>query len=75
MGILYPRQIKTCLPIFNCLQAERATRQRRPLVKLKTKRLVLAARRWKRAVKQNKCRGHAKCSTLPTANKNLFADL
>ena len=34
----------TCLPIFNCLQAKRATRQRRPLLQLKTKQLMLPAR-------------------------------
>ena len=48
MGAVYPRQTNTCLPIFNCLQAKRATRQRRPLLQLKTQRLMLLARRWKR---------------------------
>ena len=36
-------QINTCLPIFCHLGAERATRQRRPLLHLKTNRLMLPA--------------------------------
>ena len=59
----------TCLPIFKCLQAERATRQRLPLLQLKTKRLRLPARHWKRSLQLGVCRGDANGSTLPTANK------
>ena len=64
-----------CLPIFNCLQAEKATRQRRPLLQLKTQRLMLPARCWKRSLQHSKCTGDANKSGLPTANKYLFADL
>ena len=47
----------TCLPIFDCLQVERATRQRYPLLQLKTKQLMLPARRWKRSLQLGICRG------------------
>ena len=47
----------TCLPIFNCFQTERATRQRRPLLKLKTQQLALPARRWKRSLQLGICTG------------------
>ena len=65
------------LPIFNCLQAERATRQRRPLLQLQTQGLMLPARCWKRSLQHSKCTGDANIfwSGLPTANKYLFADL
>ena len=70
MEALYRWQTKTCLPIFNYLQAKRATRQRRPLLQLKMKRLMLPARRhWKRLLQLYKCNGHANGSPLPTANK------
>ena len=58
-----------CLPIFKCLQGERATRQRRPLLQLKTQRLMLPAHRWKRLLQLYKCKRHGNGSTLPTANK------
>ena len=58
-----------CLPIFKCSQAERATRQRRPLLQLKTKRLMFPTRRWKRLLQLGICRGGANGNTLPTANK------
>ena len=64
-----------CLPIFNCLQAERATRQRGPLLKLKTWQLRLPARRWKRSVQCSKCRGHAMEALHPRQTEYLFADL
>ena len=64
-----------CLPISYCLQAERATRQRRPLLHLKTKRLMVPARRWRRSLQLGISRGIAHGSSLPTANKYLFADL
>ena len=65
----------TCLPIFNCNQAETATKKRRPLLQMKTKRLMLPAHPWKRSLQLAICRGDANGSILPTANKNLFADL
>ena len=57
MGELYRRQTDTCLLIFNCFQTERATRQRRPLWKLKTQLLTLLARRWKRSLQLGICTG------------------
>ena len=75
MGELYRWQTDTCLPIFKCLQAERATRQRRPLLQLKTKRLTLPARRWKPLLQLGIRTRDANGSTLLTANKNLFANL
>ena len=54
---------------FTCLPAERATRQCRPLLQLKTQRLMLPARRWKRLLQLYKCKGHGNGSTLPTANR------
>ena len=74
-GAVYPRQTNTCLPIFNCLQAKRATRQRGPLLKLKTQQLRLPARRWKRSVQCSKCRGHAMGALHPRQTEYLFADL
>ena len=50
MGALYPWQTDTCLPIFKHLQAERATRQRRPLFQYVTWQLRLPAHRWKRSL-------------------------
>ena len=50
METLYRRQTDTCLPIFKCLQAERATRQRRPLLQYVAPQLMLPARRWKRSL-------------------------
>ena len=75
MGALYPRQTKCCLPIFKCLQAERMTRQRRPLLQLQTKRLMLPARCWERSLQHSKCIDDANGSGLPTANKYLFTGL
>ena len=43
----YPRQTDTYLPIFKRLQAERATRQRRPLFQYVTQQLRLPACHWK----------------------------
>ena len=63
------------LPIFNCLKAERATRQRLPLFQLQTRGLMLPARCWKRSLQNSKCPGDANKSGLPTANKYLFANL
>ena len=48
-GGLYPRQTNTYLPIFSCLQAERATRQCRPLLHYATWQLSLLAHREKRS--------------------------
>ena len=47
MAALYRRQTDTCSPIFKFSQAERATRQRRPLFQYVTRQLRLPARRWK----------------------------
>ena len=58
-----------CLPIFEFLQVERATKQRRPLVQLKTKQLMLPARCWKCSVQHSKCIGHGNDSALLMANK------
>ena len=74
MGAFLQRQTNTCLPIFYSLQPERATRQRRPLFQLKTQRLMLPARCWKHPLQHSKCRGIAHGSSLPTANKYLFAE-
>ena len=38
------------MPIFKCSQAERATRQRRPLLQYVAPQLMLPARRWKRSL-------------------------
>ena len=59
----------TCLPIFDCLQTEKATRQRRPLLQLKTRGLMLPERPWKRSLQLGICRGDANGNILPTANK------
>ena len=75
MRTLYLPQTKTCLPIFNCLQVERATRQRRPLLQLQTRGLMLPVHSWKRSLQHSKCTGDANKSGLPMANKYLFADL
>ena len=40
----------TCLPIFDCLQAESAMRQRRLLLQYVTRQLMLPAHRWKRSL-------------------------
>ena len=50
MGALYQQQTDTCLLIFNCLQAERATRYSLPLLQYVTQQLALPARRWKRSL-------------------------
>ena len=47
MGALNSWQTATCLPIFKYLQAERATRQRRPLLEYITWQLRLLAYHWK----------------------------
>ena len=54
---------------MKCLQAERATRQRRPLLQLKTRGLMLPARCWKRLLQLYQCKVHANGSTLSTTNK------
>ena len=63
------------LPIFNYLQAERATRQRRPLLQLKTKQLMLPARHWKRLLQLGIWRGDEMGAVYPWQTKRLFADL
>ena len=74
-GAVYPRQTSTCLPIFYFLVAERATRQRLPLLHPQTRGLMLPARCWKRSLQHSTCSGDANGSGLPPANKYLFADL
>ena len=64
-----------CLPIFKSLQVERATRQRRPLLQLKTKQLMLLARRWKRSLQLGICKWDAMEALHPRQTKYLFADL
>ena len=75
MGAVYTWQTNTCLPIFCFLRAERATRQRRPLLQQVTSRSKLPAHRWKRSFQLGAFSGDATASTLPTANKCLFANL
>ena len=65
----------TCLPIFYFLPAERATRQRRPLLQLKTQRLMLLARRWKRSLQLGTCRWNAMEALHRRQTKYLFANL
>ena len=55
--------------LFTFVRGVEGDRQRRPLLQLKTKRLMLPVRRWKRLLQLYKCKGHANGSTLPTANK------
>ena len=75
MGAVYTWQTNTCLPIFCFLRAERATRQRRPLLQQVMSRSKLPDHRWKRSFQLGAFSGDGKASTLPTANKCLFADL
>ena len=72
---LYQRQTNACFPIFYFLRAERATRQRRPLLQQVTHRSKLSAHRWKRSFQLGAFSGDGKATTLPMANKCLFADL
>ena len=69
------RQTNTCLPIFCYLRAERATTQRRPLLQLKTNRLVLPARHWKCPLQLITCGGNVNRGVFTKANKYSFADL
>ena len=46
-GAVYPRQTNGYLPIFYSLQLERGTKQRLPLLQLKTQQLRLPVHRWK----------------------------
>ena len=75
LGAVYTRQTNTCLSIFCFLRAERATRQRRPLLQQVMCRSKLPAHRWKRSFQLGTFSGDGKASTLPTANKCLFANL
>ena len=75
MRTVYPRQTTTCLPIFSFLRAERAKRQRRPLLQQATSRFKLPTHRWKRSFQLGAFSGDANGNSLPTANKYLFADL
>ena len=71
----HPWQTNTCLLIFYFLLAERATRQRRPLLQLKTSRLMLPARRWKPPLQLLTCGVDANGGIFTIANKYLSADL
>ena len=62
------------LLIFNCLQVERATRQRRPLLQLQTRGLMLPAHCWKHSLRHSKYTSDANVSGLCTTNKYLFAN-
>ena len=55
-GIVPQRQTNTYFPIFCYLRAKRATRKRHPLLQLKTNRLILPARHWKRSLQLITCR-------------------
>ena len=57
------------------LRVESATRQRRSLLQLKIRGLMLPARCWKCSLQQNKCSGNANKSGLPMANKYLFVNI
>ena len=57
------------------MRVERVTRQRRPLFQQVTRRSKLPAHRWKRSFQLGAFSGDATASTLPTANKCLFANL
>ena len=72
---LYRRKQITCLRFFCLFVAQRATRQCRPLLQLKTNRFMLPARRWKRPLQLITFGGDANGSSSTTANKYLFADL
>ena len=74
-GAVSQRQTNTYLPISYSLQLENATKQHLPLLWLKTWGLMLPARCWKRPLQHSKCRVIVHGSSLPMANKYLFADL
>ena len=63
-----------CLLIFYSLQTERATRQRRPLFKLKIQGFMLLAHCQKCSLQHSKCCGDANGSGLPRTQNYLFAD-
>ena len=64
-----------CLPIFKCLQVERATSQRRPLLQLKRRGLMLPACRWKRPLQLITCGVDANGGVCTMANKYLSSDI
>ena len=66
MGALYQRQIDTYLPLFKFLQAERATRQRYPLLQYVTRQLRLLTRHWKRSLQL--------CCPQMALQKRAFSD-
>ena len=74
MEALYRRQTDTCLPILDCLQAKRATRQRRLLLQYVTRQLMLLARPPEAIIATLlPADGTAKKSIFPTAIKLLIA--
>ena len=60
--------------IFYFVKPESATKQCLPFLQLKSRGLSLPACCWKRSLQHSKCRGIAHRSSLPTANKYLFAE-
>ena len=74
-GGVSQRQTIACLQIFCCLRAKRGTRQRRPLLQLKTSRLMLPALGWKRPLQLITCKGDANGSSFIAANKYLFDNI
>ena len=75
MAALYRRLTDTCLPIFKCSQAEKATRQRRSLSQLKNAAIDAPSSSLAALIATLYSRVDANRSTLPMANKYLFADL
>ena len=74
MRARYPWQTNACLPIFYFLRAERATRQRRPLLQQVTSRSKLPAHRWKWSFQLGAFSGDANANSSPMAKKYLFAN-
>ena len=72
MGAVHTRQTIVCFPIFYFLQLERATKQRLPLLQLKTWGLMLPTRCYKRSLQHSTCRGDVNRSSLSTTNKHCL---
>ena len=65
---MYTRKRITCLRFFRLFVVQRATGQRRPLLKILTGRLMLPAHRWKRKWHVASCSWYVKLGTLHTKN-------
>ena len=74
-GAFSQQQTNTCLQIFYSLQAERETKQRLPILQLKTQQLRLPARPWKRPLQLITSEVDANGGVFTMANKYLSADL